>query len=91
MDLYGDVLLELITATGAALFVANAFALVKRRGDRRRAAQQAVKRARPGSPVRSEVRVATTGNLEQVPVGRSIAFMTLGFVVFVWGLATITT
>jgi hypothetical protein len=41
--------------------------------------------------VRAQVRVATTGNLEQVPVGRSIAFMVLGFVVFVWGLATITT
>jgi hypothetical protein len=90
VDFYGDVLLELITATGAALFVANAFALVKRRGDRQRAARDAVKRARPGSPVRSQVKVATTGNLAQVPVGRSVAYMLIGFLVFVWGLASIT-
>ncbi|MEX0664002.1 MAG: hypothetical protein WD598_04430 [Acidimicrobiia bacterium] len=91
MDFYGDVLLELITATGAALFVANAYALFKRRGDRQRAAREDVKRARPGSPVRSQVRVATTGNLAQVPVGRSVAYMMIGLLVFVWGIASITT
>lgn len=90
MDFYGDVLLELITATGAALFAANAFALFKRRSDRARAAREAVKRARPGSPVRSQVRVATTGNLPVVPVGRSVAYMLLGLLVFIWGLASIT-
>ena len=90
MDFYGDVLLELVTALGAALFVANAFALLRRRGDRRRSAREAVKRARPGSPVRSQVRVATTGNLPQVPLGRTAAYMVLGFVVFIWGIASIT-
>ncbi len=90
MDFYDDVLLELVTAVGAALFVANAFALVRRRSDRRQAAHEAVKRARPGSPVRSKVRVATTGNLPQAPVGRTVAYMALGFVVFVWGIASIT-
>ena len=90
MDFYGDVLLELVTALGAALFVANAFALIRRRSDRARAAREAVKRARPGSPVRSQVRVATTGNLPQVPVGRTVAYMILGFVVFIWGIASIT-
>jgi hypothetical protein len=90
VDFYGDVLLELVTALGAALFVANAFALFRRRGDRARAAHEAVKRARPGSPVRSQVRVATTGNLPQVPVGRTVAYMILGFVVFIWGIASIT-
>ncbi|MBM3671446.1 MAG: hypothetical protein FJW86_04585 [Actinobacteria bacterium] len=90
MDFYGDVLLELITATGAALFAANAFALFKRRGDRQRAAREAVQRARPGSPVRGQVKVATTGTLSEVPVGRSVAYMLLGLLVFLWGLATIT-
>jgi hypothetical protein len=90
VDFYGDVLLELVTALGAALFVANAFALMRRRGDRTRAAKEAVKRARPGSPVRSQVRVATTGKLPQVPVGRTVAYMVLGFIVFIWGLASIT-
>ena len=52
---------------GAALFVANAWALVRRRADARDAARQAVVRGRPGSPVRKQVRVATTGNLAQAP------------------------
>ena len=89
MDFYGDVLLELVTALGAALFLANAWALIRRRADRRDAAKQAAVRARPGSPVRAQVRVATTGNLEQAPVGRSIGFMIVGFIVFIWGLASI--
>ena len=89
MDFYGDVLLELVTALGAALFVANAWALIRRRADRRAAAKQAAVRARPGSPVRAQVRVATTGNLEQAPLGRTLGFMTVGFLVFIWGLASI--
>ena len=91
MDFYGDVLLELITALGAALFVGNLWALIRRRADRRQAAKEAAVRSRPGSPVRAQVRVATSGNLDEAPVGRSVGFMVLGFVVFVWGIASITT
>jgi hypothetical protein len=87
---YDEILRELITVLGAALFVANAFALVRRRSDRVRAARESVARARPGSPVRSQVRVATTGNLPQAPVGRTVAYMLLGFVVAVSGIATLT-
>ena len=89
MDFYGDVLLELVTALGAALFLGNAWALMRRRADRRQAAKEAAVRARPGSPVRAQVRVATTGSLEQAPVGRSLGFMIVGFIVFVWGFASI--
>ncbi|MFO7591501.1 MAG: hypothetical protein R6X23_11500 [Acidimicrobiia bacterium] len=89
MDFYDDVLLELVTALGAALFLANAYALIRRRADRRAAAREAVVRTRPGSPVRREVR-ASTGRLDQVPVGRSVLFMVAGLIVFVWGLASIT-
>jgi hypothetical protein len=91
VDFYGDVLVELMTAMGAALFVGNGLALFKRRSDRRAAARESAARARPGSPVRQQVRVATSGRLDQAPIGRSIGFMALGFVVFIWGLATITT
>ena len=90
MDFYDDVLLELVTALGAALFVANAYALFRRGADRRAAAREAVVRARPGSPVRREVR-ASTGRLDQAPVGRTVAFMVFGLIVFIWGLASITT
>ena len=81
MDFYTEVLLELMVAVGAALFFANAYALVRRRSDRRDAAKEAVARARPGSPVRKQVRVATTGKLDEAPVGRSVLYMVLGFVV----------
>lgn len=91
MDFYDDVLLELVTALGAALFLANAFALMRRRMDARRGAREAVVRGRPGSPVRAQARVATSGNLTQAPVGRTVAFMAVGFVVGIWGLASITT
>lgn len=89
MDFYDDVLLQLVTALGAALFLANAFALIRRGADRRAAARDAVVRTRPGSPVRREVR-ASTGRLDQAPVGRTSAFMVLGLIVFVWGIASIT-
>ena len=42
MSFYDEVLRELITALGAALFLANLFALVRRRSDARRAAQRQV-------------------------------------------------
>ena len=91
MSFYDDVLLELVTALGAALFFANAFALVRRGADRRDAAKEAVVRSRPGSPVGRHVRQATTGKLDQAPISRSVVFMIFGFVVMVWGLASIFT
>lgn len=87
MDFYGDVLLEIVTALGAALFVANAYALIRRRADRRQAAKDAVVRWRPGSPVRKEVR-ATRSSLDQAPLARTVTFMALGLVVAIWGIAS---
>jgi hypothetical protein len=90
VDFYGDVLLELVTALGAALFLANAYALIRRNADRRRSAREAVARTRPGSPVRKEV-LASPGKLDQAPIGRTITFMLLGLVVAIWGVASILT
>ena len=90
MGFYGDILLELLVALGGALFLGNALALVKRRGDRDKAAREAVKRARPGSPVRAQVRVATTGTLPEAPLGCTVAYMLLGFVVAIWAIASLT-
>ena len=69
VDFYSDVLLELVTALGAALFIANAYALIRRSADRREGAREAVARSRPGSPVRKEVR-ATRSTLDQAPLAR---------------------
>jgi hypothetical protein len=88
VNFYDDVLLELVTALGAALFLANGFALLRRRTDRREAAKAAVVRSRPGSPVRKQVR-ASTGKLDQAPLARTITFMLFGLIVAVWGLASI--
>ncbi|HZP30521.1 MAG TPA: hypothetical protein VFC99_16335 [Acidimicrobiia bacterium] len=90
MDFYGEVLRELLLALGAALFVANLWALLRRRTDARNAAKEAVVRGRPGSPVRRQVRVATTGNLPQAPVARTVTFMVLGLAVAIWALASLT-
>ena len=90
MDFYDDVLLELVTALGAALFLANAFALIRRGADRREAARAAVVRSRPGSPVRKQVR-ASTGRLDQAPLARTVTFMLFGLIVAVWGLSSILT
>ena len=69
MDFYDEVLRELLVAMGAALFVGNLLALL-----RRRAAESA-----------AEDGQATP----QAPVGRTVAFMALGFVVAFWGLASL--
>jgi hypothetical protein len=90
VSFYTEVLLELMVALGAALFVANGFALIRRRSDRQRAAKEAVVRARPGSPVRGQTRVATTGNLAEAPFGRTILYMALGFIVAIAALAALT-
>lgn len=89
MDFYGDVLLQLVTALGAALFFANAFALVRRRFDRRKSARASVLRTRPGSPVRQEV-LTSPGRLSQAPVLRTTVFLLIGFLVMVWGIASMT-
>ena len=89
MDFYTEVLLELMAAMGAALFVANALALVRRRSDARQAARDAVTKSRPGSPVRKQVRVATTGTLAQAPLARTVTFMLLGLIVAIWGIASL--
>jgi hypothetical protein len=88
VHLYEDVLLELVTALGLALFGANAYALLRRRRDRIEAAKASVVRSRPGSPVRKQAE-ASRGVLAEAPVTRSVTFMLIGLVVFVWGLATI--
>jgi len=69
MDFYDEVLRELLVAMGAALFVGNLVALVRRRA--------------PASP-------AEDGQaLPRPPLGRTLAFLVLGFVVAAWGLASL--
>jgi hypothetical protein len=92
MSFYDEVMRELITALGAALFLANLFALVRRRSDARRAAQRTVARSRPGSPVRGNRRDEDAGHdLPQAPLARTVTYLVIGFVVMIWGIASLTT
>jgi hypothetical protein len=89
---YDEVLRELLLAVGAALFFANAYALVKRREDGERAASRSVARHRPGSPVRGYKRRDERDgghDLAQAPLGRTVLYMVAGLVISVWALASL--
>lgn len=88
---YDDVLRELIAAFGAALFIGNLLALARRGRDADRIAAQTVARARPGSPVRNPARPGAPRELAQAPIGRTIAYLLIGFVVMVAGIAAVAT
>jgi hypothetical protein len=83
---YDSVLRELVFALGAALFVANAYALYRRRADRESATHRTVSRNRAGSPVRGYRRVGENEDLVQAPLARTVAYMVIGFVVMIAGL-----
>ncbi|MGH8986183.1 MAG: hypothetical protein ACRDY6_20255 [Acidimicrobiia bacterium] len=81
MSFYDEVLRELIAAVGAALFVGNLVALIRRRRDRANA---------PARPARSSPGAAAerSADLPQAPAARTVTYMVLGFVVMVWGIAS---
>jgi len=88
---YDEVLRELFAAMGAALFFGNLYALVRRSRDADRVSARTVERARPGSPVRSPARPGARRELAQAPLGRTLGYLVLGFVVMVAGLAAVFT
>ncbi len=83
---YDSVLRELLFALGAALFLANAYALYRRRADREEAVQKTIARHRAGSPVRGYQRTGDDVDLPQAPLARTIAYTVIGFFVMVAGL-----
>jgi hypothetical protein len=89
MNFYDEVLRELVTALGAALFVANLRALTRRRIDADVANRRTVARARAGSPVRGYRRQGEGGDLVQAPVARSVLYLLIGLIVMIWGLLSI--
>ncbi len=87
---YDEILRELITAIGAALFLANLWALIRRPLDADRVRATTVARARPGSPVRGQANPAQRRELAQAPIARTITYMVLGLLVMVAGIASLT-
>jgi hypothetical protein len=49
-----------------------------------------VARARPGSPVRGQANPAQKRELAQVPVGRTVLYAAIGFLVMIAGIASLT-
>jgi len=77
-NFYDQVLLELMAAIGGALFVANAYALARRRSDARAATDKKAHRS------------STSGtDLVQAPVARTVTYMLIGLVVAIWGVASL--
>lgn len=70
VDFYDEVLRELLVALGAALFLGNLLALIRRR------------------PPRSMVEDGDE-TLVRAPVGRTVAYLLIGFVVMIWGIASL--
>lgn len=85
---YDEVLRELVFALGAALFVANGLALLRRRRDAQEVARRTVAKSRPGSPVRGNRR-SENQDLPAAPLVRTVTYLLIGFVVMVAGLGAI--
>lgn len=89
MDFYDAVLRELIVAFGAALMVANAMALWRRRGDAEVRARVGLRSTKAKGSSRAHGGRTATGELVQAPVVRSVTFLVLGTTMFVAGLAAL--
>ena len=92
MSFYDQVLRELVVAIGGALLVANVLAIVRRRRD---VEVRAVTSGARNAKAKGASRAASTGQnasgeLIQAPVGRSVAFAMLGFVMLIAGIAALT-
>jgi len=75
MGFYDEVLRELLVAMGGALFVGNLMALLRRRA--------------PAPLTGSE---SEDGHaLPEAPLARTITYLVIGFVVAVWGIASLAT
>jgi hypothetical protein len=89
MSFYDEVLRELIVALGAALALGNGLALVRRRRDAQARARAGVRSTKAKGSSRARGGRTATGELVQAPVARSVAFLVLGLVMVVAGLAAI--
>jgi hypothetical protein len=69
-NFYDDVLRELLVAIGAALFVGNLLALIRRR---------------PPAAMAEDDEAAAV----PAPLGRTLAYLFLGFVIMIWGIASL--
>lgn len=74
MDFYDEVLRELLVAMGAALFLGNLLALLRRR--------------RPPAPNEMDEDGTETA-VAAAPVARTLTYAVMGFVIMIWGIASL--
>jgi len=86
VSFYDEVMRELVLGIGGALFVANAWALVRRRADAREAAAGPT-----GGPSRRAAHGDDATDLAVAPLARTVTYMLIGLIVAVWALASIVT
>ena len=92
MSFYDDVLREIVAAVGAALFLGNLIALLRRRADRRRSSERSGARGRSGSQARSKgTATRDRDTLPEAPLTRTVLYLVIGFVVMVAGIAAMAT
>ena len=78
MEFYDEVLRELLVAMGAALFVGNLMALLRRRAA-----------VSPGEAGEAGEAGEDGDALPRAPVARTVTYMVMGFVIAFWGLASL--
>ncbi|MDQ3944898.1 MAG: hypothetical protein M3357_07080 [Actinomycetota bacterium] len=74
MNFYDEVLRELLVALGAALFLGNLLALIRRR---------------PPATLARETEDSGEQLPLRAPIGRTVVYLLLGLVVMVWGIASL--
>lgn len=87
---------EIVIALGAALLLANAWALMRQRimppsAQEVRATRSAAASSKRKQQTAERAGRAADGSLVRAPVGRTIAFMLLGTFMLVWGIASLAT
>ena len=74
MNFYDEVLRELLVALGAALFLGNLLALIRRR---------------PPAALAREAEESGEETPLRAPVGRTVVYLLVGLVVMLWGVASL--
>jgi hypothetical protein len=74
VNFYDEVLRELLVALGAALFLGNLLALIRRR---------------PPATLAREAEDSGEQLPLRAPIGRTVVYLLLGLVVMVWGIASL--
>lgn len=89
LTFYDQVLRELVAAIGAALFVGNGLALSRRRADKHRPATAGRRSTKAKGSSRLGPDRRASGELARAPLLRTLAFLALGFVMMIAGLAAL--